>query len=129
MFHKVLLGLTSLICLALLIETASAGSRETRKDRTERSERKGLAERLHTVKRYGKRVCMTEHMHYGLSEWNPSKKLSYDEAVNSWSVFTKFEYGDRWSNFKRSRKRKVNCIKNSRGLWRCDAESHPCRQR
>ncbi len=123
MLNKVLFALSIALCLIMITETGIAGSGKDRKSR------RGLAEFMHTVKPFGRKLCMTEHMHYGVSDWNTNKKTSHEEAVNSWEVFTKFEYRSRWSSFKMARERKVLCKQNAYRQWRCEAEGRPCRLR
>ncbi len=121
MFNKFFFVLSTIICLAIVTDAGFARSKS--------KSRKGLAERLHTTMVFGRKLCMTEHMHYGMSSWNASKKTSYKEAVNSWRVFTKVEYRTRWSHFRMARHRKVSCVQNGYRLWRCEAKGRPCRKR
>jgi len=86
----------------------------------------GLATSLHSSRREGGRLCLTDHWHYGSSGSHSSKAAAQRAAIASWQDFTNFEYGRSWARFSRAASRKVSCSPSGGG-WSCDVEARPCR--
>lgn len=74
-----------------------------------------------------RRVCMTDHFHYGSSSGQRSKKIARTEAIANWAGFTAFEYGDAWANFRLARSKGITC-RQQEGGWGCNVEAVPCRR-
>ena len=74
-----------------------------------------------------RKLCMTDHFHYGSSSGHRDKKIARAEAISSWAGFTAFEYGDAWANFRLARSKGVTCRKEESG-WGCNVEGVPCRR-
>lgn len=85
----------------------------------------GLAA-MHSLRREGGRLCMSDHWHYGSSGSQSSRAAAQRAAIASWQDFTDLEYGRSWARFSRAASRKMGCS-NSSGGWTCDAEARPCR--
>jgi len=86
----------------------------------------GLAESLHSMRREGGRLCMTDHWHYGSSGTLASKSAAQKSAIRSWQDFTDLEYGSAWARFSRAASRKMGCSPAGGG-WTCDVEGRPCK--
>ena len=77
-------------------------------------------------RRYGGKICFTEHTHYGESPSWPTKKGARRYAIRSWEEFTTWEYGKAWGRYRRAIARTMNCEKTA-GRWICRTEARPCR--
>ncbi len=80
---------------------------------------------MHTQARVGKKMCMTDHWHYG-SGSGKTKELAQRDAIGSWQSFTDFEYGSDWARFSKAVAKKVSCS-GSAGSFSCQVEARPCR--
>ena len=114
MLPKTILGLTTAVIVAAMPTIVSAAT-ET-----------GLATALHSVRREGGRLCMTDHWHYGSSNGKSSKAAAQRAAIASWQDFTDLEYGSVWARFTRAASKKMGCSRASAG-WSCDVEARPCK--
>lgn len=85
----------------------------------------GLAA-MHDMRREGRRLCFSDHFHYGSSNGASSKRAAEIAAIASWSDFTAFEYGASWSSYAKSGSKEMTCSRTSSG-WGCDVSSRPCR--
>jgi hypothetical protein len=85
----------------------------------------GLAA-MHSMRREGGKLCMSDHWHYGSSGSNPTKAGAQRAAIASWQDFTDLEYGRAWARFSRAASKKMGCSRGAAG-WSCDAEARPCR--
>ena len=85
----------------------------------------GLAA-MHSLRREGGRLCMSDHWHYGSSGSQGSKAAAQRAAIASWQDFTDLEYGRAWARFSRAASKKIGCSRSGSG-WNCDAEARPCR--
>jgi hypothetical protein len=85
----------------------------------------GLAA-MHSMRREGGRLCMSDHWHYGSSGSQGSKAAAQRAAIASWQDFTDLEYGRAWARFSRAASKRIGCSRSGTG-WSCDAEARPCR--
>ena len=86
----------------------------------------GLAA-MHSLRREGGRLCMSDHWHYGSSSGSHATKAAAQRsAVASWQDFTDLEYGRAWARFSRAASKRIGCSRSGSG-WSCDAEARPCR--
>lgn len=89
---------------------------------------RGLAA-MHKLGIENGRLCMTDHIHYGQTGVWPTKNEAKASAIKSWAGFTRFEYGNRWAQFRVAAAKKFDCNAqtNSRGEgWTCTVEARPC---
>ena len=80
---------------------------------------------MHDQARVGRKMCMTDHYHYGNGEGR-TKALAQREAISSWQSFTDFEYGSDWARFSKAVAKRVSCSKSGSG-FSCQVEARPCR--
>jgi hypothetical protein len=111
--RKVAVSAAALV-LALLAGEAVAEPQET-----------GIAE-IHAWVRIGHKTCMAEHFHDG-SGTGPTRAAAQRAAIQSWSEFTAWEYGDPWGRYSMAANRKATCSQES-STWRCAVEARPCRR-
>jgi hypothetical protein len=81
---------------------------------------------LHAQRVEGRRVCFTDHVHYGSSNSQANRKAAEASAVGSWADFTILEYGGAWGSWRLAAGKSMKCG-NSGGGWSCSAEARPCR--
>lgn len=101
--------------LALTLATAPAWSGST-----------GL-ENIHDMRREGKKICFTDHFHYGQSGWMKSKAAATKDAGRSWAEFVYTEYGSDWANYALAASKELTCSPSS-GQWQCQTFARPCRR-
>lgn len=80
---------------------------------------------MHNQARVGKKMCMTDHYHYG-SGSGASQQAAQRAAIGSWQSFTDFEYGSDWARFSKAVGKRVSCSRGSSG-FDCQVEARPCR--
>jgi len=80
---------------------------------------------IHDMRREGKRVCFTDHFHYG-SASGPSKKAAIAKAADSWQQFTALEYGTSWGSWTKAASKKIGCS-GAGANWNCQIEGRPCK--
>ena len=80
---------------------------------------------MHDIVRVGNRLCFDGHYHYGSSSGQPTKAAAQAAAIDSWFQLVDLEYGAKWSSFRKSANKKVNCSQSGSG-WGCEVESMPC---
>lgn len=85
----------------------------------------GLAS-IHNLARVGKKLCMTDHYHYGSGNGR-TKALAERAAIASWQSFTDFEYGSVWARFSNAAAKRVSCSQSG-GDYSCQVEARPCRR-
>jgi len=71
-------------------------------------------------------MCLATHEHTGFARTLGTKRATVRAAVQDWSSFTKFEYGPRWANFRKSHRRRMNCSRHGTG-WACKVIASPCK--
>lgn len=81
---------------------------------------------LHEQRVEGRRVCFTDHLHYGSSTSQANRKAAEASAVVSWADFTILEYGGAWGSWRLAASKSMQCG-NTGGSWSCSAEARPCR--
>lgn len=81
---------------------------------------------IHSMSKEGKRVCFSDHFHYGSGSTMPTKKAAVDDAVRAWAGFTAAEYGTDWAHFDRAGSKKISCTQGSGGFY-CQIEARPCK--
>ena len=81
---------------------------------------------LHDQRVEGRKVCFSDHVHYGSSNSQPNRKAAETSAVASWADFTILEYGGAWGSWRLAASKSMKCG-NSGGSWSCAAEARPCR--
>jgi len=86
----------------------------------------GVAQLLHSMRREGKRLCLSDHFHDGYSSGGASKKAAEAAAIKAWAEFTAWEYGTDWAVWPRAGSKKINC-EQSGGGWGCHAEARACK--
>lgn len=80
---------------------------------------------MHSQARVGKKVCMTEHYHYGSGNGR-TQALAQRAAIGSWQSFTDFEYGSAWARFSKAAGKRMSCSKAASG-FSCQVEARPCK--
>lgn len=90
----------------------------------QRKELTGI-DKIHKQARFGNRICMTTHRHYGEGTM-PSRRGAEAAAIRKWVDFTAEEYGTRWGSHELSGNKSMTC-KQEGGLWTCATIAHPCR--
>ncbi len=85
----------------------------------------GVGQMLHTMKRYGKKVCFEGHFHTG-SGTGATKKAAEVDAVKAWAGFTAWEYGTDWAQWSKAHAKTLTCSQNSSG-FSCQADAMPCK--
>lgn len=83
-------------------------------------------EDLHSQRAEGGRWCMSDHFHTGSSSGQDSKQAAERSAIESWSSFTAWEYGNHWGSWRIAGSKSLRCG-NPSGSWGCQAEARPCR--
>ena len=81
---------------------------------------------LHSQRVEGGRVCMSDHFHHGSSSGQPNRAAAERSAIENWSGFTAWEYGNNWGSWRIAGSRKVECSQSGSG-WACSVEARPCR--
>jgi hypothetical protein len=81
---------------------------------------------LHAQRVEGRKVCFTEHIHYGSSTAQANRKAAEANAVGSWADFTILEYGGAWGSWRLAASKGMKCG-SSGGGWSCSVEARPCR--
>ena len=81
---------------------------------------------LHAQRFEGRRICMSDHFHYGSSTGQPSRKAAQAVAAASWADFTGTEYGPEWGSWRLAASRGANCKLEATG-WSCSVEARPCK--
>jgi hypothetical protein len=81
---------------------------------------------MHDMRREGRRVCFSDHYHYGTSFGKPTRRAAEAAAVQSWADFVDFEYGGTWNNFTKASGKGMSCGQSSTG-WGCDLSARPCK--
>jgi hypothetical protein len=81
---------------------------------------------LHTLRREGGKICMSDHFHNGNSSGQPSRKAAEVAAVRDYAGFTGWEYGNHWANFAIAGSKRMNCTKTG-NTWGCELEARPCK--
>ena len=114
MSRKVALGLVAMIAALTAVDISTAAADET-----------GLAS-MHSLRREGGRLCMSDHWHYGSSGSERSRGAAQRGAIRSWQDFTDLEYGSSLARFSRAASRKVSCSRSGGG-WSCNVEARPCK--
>lgn len=66
------------------------------------------------------------HHHWGEGKTKASKSAAVADAVHSWSVFTRLEYGRKWQDWGYARDKSVSC-KGGGSAWRCSVKAVPCK--
>lgn len=88
----------------------------------------GLAA-LHRLGLEDGRLCMSDHPHFGQTGTWPTLEAAKLSAVQSWSGFTRIEYGDDWADFRIAADQKFNCSPARSAYdssWTCNVEARPC---
>lgn len=83
-------------------------------------------EALHDQRVEGRKVCFSDHFHYGSSNGQPNRKAAEASAIASWAGFTDLEYGSAWASWRLAASKGVNCTPSG-GAWSCSIEARPCR--
>jgi len=81
---------------------------------------------IHAERREGKRLCFTDHFHYGNGNSSVSRNAAIGDAVASWQSFTALEYGSSWGDWRKAGSKKIACGKNG-AQWSCQIEGRPCK--
>lgn len=81
----------------------------------------------HQQARYGGKICMVTHHHYGESPSWPSKRGAQRAAIRKWESFTEWEYGPKWGSYALARGKSMKC-NESGGRWICSTIAYPCRR-
>ena len=71
------------------------------------------------------RLCFDGHTHVGTGSPGASKQAAIVSAVQDWSSFTTFEYGNNWGSWNVATAKKVKCEPAS-GRWACEVQAVPC---
>ena len=100
--------------LAVALPTVQAAADDT-----------GVGQMLHTMKRYGKKVCFDGHFHTG-SGSGASKKAAEVDAVQAWAEFTAWEYGTDWAQWTKAHTKTLTCSQGGSG-FSCQADAVPCK--
>lgn len=85
----------------------------------------GVGQLLHSMKRYGKKVCFDGHFHSGNGS-GATKKAAEMDAVSSWAGFTAWEYGTDWAKWTKAHSKSLTCSQSGSG-FSCLAEGVPCK--
>ncbi len=104
--------------LAMVGLVMAAGAAPVQADQT------GFAA-MHSQVRVGKKMCMTDHYHYGSGQ-GATQALAQRAAIGSWQSFTDFEYGSDWARFSKAVGKRVSCSRSTSG-FDCQVEGRPCR--
>jgi hypothetical protein len=75
----------------------------------------------------GKHWCFADHVHYGSSKGQPSKKAALAAAAASYSEGIVFEYGNGYESWSIAAKKNVACYQEGGG-WACVVYALPCRK-
>ncbi len=81
---------------------------------------------IHAQARFGSKVCMTEHEHYGESRPWVSRKGAMAAAIRNWANFTAWEYGRVWGSYANAVAKKMACEQTA-NMWVCKTTARPCR--
>lgn len=82
-------------------------------------------DKIHAQARFGNRVCMTSHRHYGEGTM-PSRNGAEAAAIRAWQVFTADEYGNAWGSHALATNKSMKCSQSG-GFWTCGTIAYPCR--
>lgn len=85
----------------------------------------GVGQLLHSMKRYGKKVCFEGHYHTG-NGTGPTKKAAEVDAVKSWAGFTALEYGTDWAQWTKAHNKTLACSQSG-SSFSCQADAVPCK--
>lgn len=116
------MSLRALLALGLAVGVAGSLSVESAK-----ADETGLAS-IHQWRKVGRKICFTEHRHYGSSAGHATRKAAQNAAITDWQGFTAFEYGLSWAYYKNAIEKTAGC-KQEGGGWKCEVEAIPCRRR
>ncbi len=75
----------------------------------------------------GRNYCFADHVHYGSSKGQPSKKAALAAAAASFAEGIVFEYGNGYENWSIAASKKINCYQEA-GTWVCVVHGLPCRR-
>lgn len=81
---------------------------------------------LHTTRRVGSKVCMTDHFHAGQSLPSGAKSVAVRTAIDKWESFTSEEYGKSWGRWSMAAGKSQKCT-GSPGNIVCEVTARPCR--
>ena len=77
--------------------------------------------------RIGGNACFADHVHYGSSKGEPSKKAALAAAGASFSAGVDFEYGATYASWAIAAHKKIDCYQDG-GSWSCVVYALPCRK-
>jgi hypothetical protein len=80
---------------------------------------------MHTQARVGRKMCFTDHYHYGSGNGS-TRAAAERDAIGSWASFTDFEYGSDWARYSKAVRKKMSCSSSGSG-FSCQVEALPCR--
>jgi hypothetical protein len=110
---KSLAGACALALVGVLQAGAAAQAQET-----------GVAG-IHTWVKVGRKTCLLDHFHNGDGK-GASKAQAERAAIQAWTEFTAWEYGDTWGRYSIAASKKVECSRDGSN-WSCALEARPCR--
>jgi hypothetical protein len=109
--------LTTGVGLALAMIVGDAGSASAQ----------GLAD-LHSHRREGGRICMSDHFHDGIGSTQPTRAQAVTSAARAWSDFTALEYGGAWGSWGMAASKQIRCGASSFGRgYSCNVSARPCK--
>ncbi len=85
----------------------------------------GVAQALHSVRKYGGRTCLIDHYHEGSGN-GATRGQAQAAAIAAWSGFTAWEYGSSWGRYGLALRRSMSCSKDMGG-WSCQTSALACR--
>jgi hypothetical protein len=75
----------------------------------------------------GKHWCFADHVHFGSSKGQPSKKAALAAAAASYAEGIVFEYGNGYESWTIAARKNINCYQEG-GSWTCVIHALPCRK-
>jgi hypothetical protein len=80
---------------------------------------------IHEWVRKGPKTCLSSHFHSGNGS-GKTKKNAEKAAIQSWTSFTIWEYGEPWGRWTLSESKSVNCDRAATSEFSCQVSSRPC---
>ncbi len=87
----------------------------------------GVAQLLHSVRREGRNLCLSDHFHDGHSSGEATRKAAELAAIKAWAEFTNWEYGTDWARWQKAASKRMTCSQSGPTSWSCHAEARPCK--